>query len=50
MGGYEYVWILNPDTIVPEETLEQLVRNADCRPDVSIFGSKIYYGETWKWV
>ena len=45
---YEYVWILNPDTIVPEETLEQLVRIADRRPDVSIFGSKIYYGETRK--
>lgn len=43
---HEYIWILNPDMIVPSHTMGELVTIAENNPDVGIIGSKIYYGMT----
>jgi len=44
-GSYDFIWIVNPDAVIPDETLERLVELGDLNPDVSIFGSKIMFGD-----
>ncbi|MEG4455094.1 tetratricopeptide repeat protein [Microcoleus sp. N9_A1] len=39
--GFDFVWILNPDTIVKPDTLASLVRAAETHKDISIYGSVI---------
>ena len=39
--GFDWVWILNPDTTIKPDTLETLVRAAETRKDISIYGSVI---------
>jgi GT2 family glycosyltransferase len=41
--GAEYVWLLNNDTIVAEESLTELVNVADEDDRIGIVGSKLYY-------
>ena len=42
--GFDFVWILNPDTTVEPETLANLARAAAQHQDINIFGSAICYG------
>jgi tetratricopeptide (TPR) repeat protein/GT2 family glycosyltransferase len=39
--GFEFIWVLNPDTTVEETTLLKLVEAAQKRKDISIYGSTI---------
>ncbi len=39
--GFEFVWVINPDTTVEESTLDRLVVAAQKRKDISIYGSTI---------
>lgn len=43
--GFDFVWILNPDTIVNADSLEKLVIAAQQYRDISIYGSVIFWGE-----
>ena len=43
--GADYVWILNPDTVVEEGTLEWLVRAMSRFPEGGIVGSRILRGD-----
>lgn len=43
--GAQYVWILNPDTYVHEETLTHLVEVMENHPDVGVCGPKQSVGE-----
>lgn len=40
--GAAFTWILNPDTLVEEDTLERLLATADRFPDAGIFGPRLY--------
>lgn len=40
----EFVWILNPDTTVEDDTLEQLLRTMEEHPDCGIVGARILNG------
>jgi len=42
--GYQFVWILNPDIVVPPKALRQHVAAAADYPEVSIFGPAICRG------
>jgi len=42
--GYQFLWILNPDMVVPPEALQQHVVAAANYPEVSIFGPAICRG------
>jgi|GEM_PF-1106927 len=39
--GFDFVWILNPDTTVKPDTLKNLVLAAETHKDISIYGSVI---------
>ncbi len=39
----EYVWLLNNDTEVDVDSLQQLIRRCSTRPDIGICGSKLVY-------
>lgn len=41
---FEFFWILNPDTFVKKDSLEQLLLAASERPDISLYGSVILWG------
>ena len=41
----DYVWILNPDTVVESGTLERLVRTMSRFPEAGIVGSRIHPGD-----
>jgi hypothetical protein len=41
--GANYVWVLNSDTIVDENCLEELLKAAKSYPDIVCFSGKIYY-------
>lgn len=41
--GADFVWLLNPDTIVEPTTLERLVETARARGDAGILGSRVLY-------
>ena len=43
--GFEFVWLLNPDTTVKRDSLENLVFAAQKHKDISIYGSVIFWGE-----
>ncbi|HJR19492.1 MAG TPA: glycosyltransferase family 2 protein [Actinomycetota bacterium] len=43
--GADYVWILNPDTVVEAGTLERLVRTMSRFPEAGIVGSRILRGD-----
>jgi GT2 family glycosyltransferase/glycosyltransferase involved in cell wall biosynthesis len=43
--GHDYVWIVNPDAVAPENLLRRLIELGDQHQDVSIFGSKITFGD-----
>ncbi len=38
---FDFIWILNPDTHVEQDTLKHLLEGAQRRPDISIYGSTI---------
>ncbi|TVM36072.1 hypothetical protein DQK91_05360 [Oceanidesulfovibrio marinus] len=40
-AGYDYIWLVNPDTIAPSNHLTRLVQNADALPESDIFGTTI---------
>ncbi len=42
--SHEYIWILNPDMLVPSQTLSELVTIAETNADLGIIGSKIFRG------
>ena len=42
--GFDFVWILNPDTTVEPNTLENLFQAATNHTDINVFGSAICYG------
>lgn len=39
--GAEFIWILNPDTEVNEDTLARLIRAAEETPDAAVIGARI---------
>jgi GT2 family glycosyltransferase len=41
LGDYQYVWILNNDTVITTETLSHLVRKSQQDPMLGIVGSKL---------
>jgi GT2 family glycosyltransferase len=41
----DYIWILNPDTVVEPETLEHLVRTMSRFPEAGIVGSRLLRGD-----
>ena len=41
--GYDYVWLLNNDTIAPPDTCRKLVNKALTTPSAGIIGSVLYY-------
>ena len=43
--GADYVWILNPDTIVEPESLERLVQTMSRFPEAGIVGSRLVRGD-----
>jgi GT2 family glycosyltransferase len=44
--GPDFVWVLNPDTVVEPETLRRVVETMMLHPDIGIAGSKIISGKT----
>jgi N-acetylglucosaminyl-diphospho-decaprenol L-rhamnosyltransferase len=47
-GGQElprYVLVLNPDTLVREDALGEMVRFMDCAPDAGVCGPRLVYGD-----
>jgi len=42
-NGFEYVWLLNNDTVVAPESLAELVRAMQSDPRIGIVGGIIYY-------
>ncbi len=43
--GFDFMWLVNPDTVAPPEYLSTMVAIADLHPDVSVYGSQILYGD-----
>ncbi|NER01407.1 MAG: glycosyltransferase [Okeania sp. SIO3C4] len=43
--GFEFVWIINPDTFVKRDSLENLVIAAQEHKDISVYGSVILWAE-----
>lgn len=43
--GYDYIWIINPDTVVPIESMEQLVRKAKLHPEIDLHGTVLLRGD-----
>lgn len=41
--GYSYVWIINNDAVVEENSLLEMVKVAESNPRVGIVGSKVYF-------
>jgi len=39
--AFEYIWILNNDTVVEENTLPALIKSAETFPEIGLFGSTI---------
>jgi GT2 family glycosyltransferase len=44
--GCEFVWVLNPDTIVEPSTLTNLIRHMDAVPDCAVVGPRILFTGT----
>ncbi|KQY45714.1 glycosyltransferase [Rhizobium sp. Root483D2] len=42
---FDYMWIVNPDTVVPVDFLQRMTVLADTNSDTAIFGSKILFGD-----
>lgn len=42
-GGFDHVWLLNPDTVVHPDAARRLVEAEEREPDVGIVGSTILY-------
>ncbi|WP_294766050.1 glycosyltransferase family 2 protein [uncultured Rhodoferax sp.] len=42
-GGFDYVWVLNNDTVVAPDALQQLVARAQQDPAIGICGSKLVF-------
>jgi hypothetical protein len=42
-AGADYIWLLNNDTIVDPNALQELVKAAEAEKGLSMVGSKIYY-------
>jgi GT2 family glycosyltransferase len=42
-AGFDYLWLLNNDTVCPPDTCEKLVRKALAQPQAGILGSVLYY-------
>ncbi len=42
-SGGRYFFLLNPDTIVPEDGLDELLRFADDHPEAGVIGPKLVY-------
>lgn len=42
-GDYDFVWLLNNDTVVRPDTLSHLVQRMTARPDAGICGSTLLY-------
>ena len=42
-NGFEYVWLLNNDTVVPPESLHELVQAMRTDPGIGIAGGFMYY-------
>lgn len=41
--GFEYIWLLNNDTVVDAESLTELVRAVECDPRIGAVGGIMYY-------
>jgi len=44
-SGVDYIWLLNPDTVVARDSLSSLVKRASELREPAMLGSKILYGE-----
>lgn len=44
-AGFELCWIVNPDTVAPEDFLERMMAIVDLNPGVALFGPKILFGD-----
>ncbi len=42
---FELCWIVNPDTVAPEDFLERMMAIVDVNPGVALFGPKILFGD-----
>lgn len=42
-AGYDYIWLLNNDTVAPVDTCSKLVAQALATPSAGIIGSVLYY-------
>jgi hypothetical protein len=42
-GGFEYVWLLNNDTVIKPDSLSHLVKRMQVRPDAGMCGSTLLY-------
>jgi len=42
-GDFDFIWILNNDTVSRSDALSQLVKSAEKRPDAGIIGSLLIY-------
>ena len=45
-GAFDYVWLLNNDTVVPADSLSRLVEQAESAPATGICGSTLLYYES----
>jgi GT2 family glycosyltransferase len=43
VGGFDYVWLLNNDTVVRPDALEHLVRRMEAEPRVGLCGSTLLF-------
>lgn len=41
----DFIWLINPDTVVPADFLQRMTVLADTNGDTMIFGSKILFGD-----
>ncbi|MDL2207778.1 glycosyltransferase [Desulfovibrio sp. OttesenSCG-928-F20] len=46
---HDYIWLVNPDIVLPPGALCQLLRQADAHPEASIFGSYILSANGTLW-
>lgn len=47
-GGFDYIWLLNNDTVVDEHTASALIERMQADPRIGMCGSTMYYYDTPK--
>lgn len=45
-AGFDYVWLLNNDTVVDEHTASELIKRMQADPRIGMCGSTMYYYDT----